>query len=285
MRIGHELRVGSSGDGPYGLAVATDRALWATFPFSGRVARVVSGRVEQHTVGTPASRVSLAVADGDGIWVTRTGDDRLSHVAPDGKCRDVDLPPGSQPYGIARSGGDLLVSGLGGQLWRVRGGRIVDRAELPDGAFPGMVAVAADGAVWCTLNQADALARWDGDLSLVPTGAGSAPVGICADTSSGGVWWTEIGAGRVGYRGPGGDRYRVDLPGARPRPHAVVSDGAGGVFVTAWGSGALLHVGADRSVDELALGAGSEPHGVAVDDDATVWVALESGSLAAVVGT
>ncbi|WP_131801818.1 Vgb family protein [Klenkia soli] len=285
-----EVAVGTAGDGPYAVVETPDGALWTTLPFSGRVARVrfdgSGARVDHLDAGGPAARPSVLAVDaaGEGVWVTCTGDQRLRLVGPGGVLQDVGLPAGTDPYGIAGAGGDLLVAGLGGALLRIRDGGVVAAVDLPPGSFPGAVAVAADGAVWCTLNQADALARWvpGSPVELHPTGPAAAPVGICPD-DSGGIWWTEIGAGRIGHRTSQGVVSAVDLPGTTPRPHAVADDGAGGCWVTAWGQGALLHVYPERGVTSLDLGTGSEPHGLAVAADGSVRVALESGTLVRVV--
>jgi len=37
---------------------------------------------------------------------------------------------------------------------------------------------------------------------------------------------------------------------------------------------------AGNLIEQLDLGAGSEPHGLALDADGSVWVALEKGSVA-----
>jgi virginiamycin B lyase len=55
----------------------------------------------------------------------------------------------------------------------------------------------------------------------------------------------------------------------------------GGCWITLWAAAALTRLDADGNiVDQYDLGADSEPHGLAVDTDGTVWVALEKGSVA-----
>lgn len=66
----------------------------------------------------------------------------------------------------------------------------------------------------------------------------------------------------------------IDLPG---KPHAVIADPADGVWVTLWGSSRLARVGGDGDVVTIDLPPGSEPHGLAVDAEGAVWVALEAG--------
>jgi virginiamycin B lyase len=46
-----------------------------------------------------------------------------------------------------------------------------------------------------------------------------------------------------------------------------------------WAAGSLARLDAEGNITEqVALGEGSEPHGLALDHD-SVWVALEKGSL------
>src|SRR5205807_7298481 len=64
--------------------------------------------------------------------------------------------------------------------------------------MPSLITAGPDGALWCTLNQADAIARITADGGIttfaLPT-AGAAPVGIDAGAEA--VWVAEIGAGQV----------------------------------------------------------------------------------------
>jgi virginiamycin B lyase len=88
------------------------------------------------------------------------------------------------------------------------------------------------------------------------------------------VWFTAIGADKLG-RIPLNDAIQeLDLPG---KPHAVVADAADGVWVSLWGADGIARVTADGDVSTFDLPPGSEPHGLAVDRDGALWVALESG--------
>jgi virginiamycin B lyase len=98
-------------------------------------------------------------------------------------------------------------------------------------------------------------------------------VGIAA-THDDAVWFTEIRAGQLG-RIPMNDAIQeLDLPG---KPHAVVADPDDGVWVSLWEADQIARVTNDGDVVTFDLPAGSEPHGMAIDHEGAVWVALESG--------
>jgi virginiamycin B lyase len=61
----------------------------------------------------------------------------------------------------------------------------------------------------------------------------------------------------------------------------VVATDDGGCWITLWGASALARLdAAGNLIEQIGLGEGSEPHGLALDADGSVWVALEKGSVA-----
>jgi virginiamycin B lyase len=160
-------------------------------------------------------------------------------------------------------------------------GRISADGEVADVAVPGgtpsMITAGPDGALWFTLNGANAIGRLEpsGNMTIrpVPTPA-AGPVGIAA-THDDAVWFAAIRADKLG-RIPTGDAIQeLDLPG---KPHAVVADPTGGVWVSLWGSDQVVNVSADGEVVvTVDLPPGSEPHGMAIGPDGALWVALEAG--------
>jgi len=130
--------------------------------------------------------------------------------------------------------------------------------------------------VWWAGSPRTAVGRLEpsGGLTVrqVPT-PGAGPVGIAA-THDDAVWFTEILADKLG-RIPTDDAIQeLDLPG---KPHAVVADPSGGVWVSLWGADQVAQVSADGEVVTIDLPAGSEPHGLAIAADGALWVALEAG--------
>jgi virginiamycin B lyase len=107
------LKVSLDG-GPYALAAGPDGAMWVTLVHSGAIARVTNrGDVTVYPVD-PQSRPSVITAGPDGaMWFTCTGDDRIGRITMAGQLTafelveggsevvTIDLPPGSEPHGLA----------------------------------------------------------------------------------------------------------------------------------------------------------------------------------------
>jgi virginiamycin B lyase len=274
--------VGEAGAGPYAVAVDAAGDAWVTLVHSGQVARLSSdGPAELHDLGNPASRPSLLAVGPDGaVWVTRGGDDLIDRL--DGARRS--FPVSGGPFGIAVApDGAVWFTATGADaVGRLAADGEVALTPVPgDSGMPAMITAGPDGAMWFTLNRGAALGRVDasGDIAVHPLpDPGCGPVGIAADGDA--LWFAEIGAGRVGRLVPGEPVQEFDLPDRGARPHAVAPDGEGGCWVSLWAASALAHLDVDGAVTAVHdLGAGSEPHGVAVALDGAVLVALESGEV------
>jgi virginiamycin B lyase len=149
------------------------------------------------------------------------------------------------------------------------------------GSTPSMICAGPDGRMWVTLNQANAVCAitLDGKPTIYPLPTpDAAPVGICA--SQYGVWFAEIGAGRIGRISPDGAITEFPLPDRSSRPHAVAATRDGGCWATLWASSSAIRLDQQgRIINEAHFTACSEPHGLAIAADNAVWVALEVGSL------
>jgi virginiamycin B lyase len=281
---------------PYALVTAPDGMLWATLldpPGLGRIdpAVALAGAavpvprgatlVRLPRGGPGAKPMQLTAAPDGSLWYTRS-DDSLGCHRPAGDDELVGLVPGGAPYGIAVAPNGTVWFSMPGfdAIGRRLGGR-VEKIDLPVGdAYPAMVTVATDGAVWTALNSAGALARWTpAGFDLIRLPSGSAPVGLAA-APDGGVWYADINGGRIGHAAAAGTVSDPVFTGTGSRPHAVAADPAGGCWATLWAAGRLVHIGPGGAVTQYDL-PGREPHGVALTDT-HVWVAMESGVLAAV---
>jgi virginiamycin B lyase len=282
---------------PYAVITAPDGTLWSTLlepPGLGRIdpAVALAGRkpaafasVLRLPRGAPGAKPMQVAADAGGsLWYTRSDDSLGCHHAS-GDDELIGLVPGCAPYGIAAAPDGTIwfsMPGLNGIGRRPGSGGKVDKFDLPvDDAFAAMITVADDGAVWTALNKAGALARWTatGGMALITLPPDSAPVGV-TPAPDGGIWYADINGGRVGHVDAAGTVADPAFDDASSRPHAVVADPAGGCWATLWSVGRLVHVDAGGAVEQFEL-PGREPHGLTLTDT-HVWVAMESGTLAAV---
>src|SRR5205085_2349959 len=96
-------------------------------------------------------------------------------------------------------------------------------------AVPFGVAVAADGTVWATLQNADALMRIapNGDTAIVDVPVRQAGLSDIAVAADGTVWLLAAGANKiVRYAGGAFDQFNVPTPNAGLTALAVAPDGA-----------------------------------------------------------
>jgi virginiamycin B lyase len=289
-----EHPVGEPGEGPYGVAVTRDGAVWFTLVHGGRVGRrSPDGELVYLSLGEGSQPSLLTAATGSTVWVTDTTGNRLLHLTPDGAAGlavlgTITVPtPDAQPFGVvALDDGTAWFTELGADaLGRVDIlGRVEEFPVGREGSDVSMIAASGD-SLWFTLNAANAVGHVRGgdaaiaftELPRIPSG----PVGI-AVAENGAVWVAQILADALGRIARDGTLAEFPLePGAKP--HAVAADPRGGVWVTLWGANQVAHVNDDGDVTAYDLPVPeSEPHGLAVAEDGTVWVALESGALAEV---
>ena len=182
-------------------------------------------------------------------------------------CRAVALPSGWAPYAVAGdAGGTLWMTVLAPPgLARLLPGETPVRGDgfghetLPlNEGRPMLLAVAADGALWCTRTD-DRLSRRDasGGHTVIDLEPGSAPYGIAA-APDGGIWFTAPGRNQIGRVTAAGDITIVDLtvPDARAAMLTVDADGRPWVALNA--AGALAHV-RDGTVRLVELPNGRTP--------------------------
>jgi virginiamycin B lyase len=281
-----EFPVGPPGSGPYALTVGPDDALWITLVHAGQIARLwPDGRLDLYELDSATCRPSQVTTGPDGaLWFTRPADDRIGRITTSGETTVFPVKAGSAPFGITAGCDDALwFTAMGtDQIARISTDGHVTEFPLPErGAMASMITAGPDGALWFTLNQAHAIGRMstDGDIAIYPLPTPDAgPVGIAAAVDT--IWFVEIVAGQVGCIGLDGTIREFALRDRAARPHAIVADSAGGCWLSQWGNSSVARVTGDGDLREIALPAGSEPHGLAIGSDGALWVALEAGSAA-----
>lgn len=294
--------VAAANEGPYGVAVTPDGAVWCTLVHAGAVLRMLPGGAMQRLQLEPAGDADraqpsqLAVADENSVWVTDTTGGRVLLLGPDAAGEasvklEVAVPTeGAEPYGITvQHDGTVWFTELGQDaLGRIDIlGAVTEFGSGTDEGFVSMIASAGD-SLWFTANQANAIGYVRGGDSApvlfeIPM-PNAGPVGITT-APDGSAWFVEILAGKVARVDRNGRFTEHPLPWSEGKPHAIVADPreAGGFWFTLWGANQLGHITPSGEIEVLDLSdEHSEPHGLAVAPDGTIWVAMESGALLAV---
>ncbi|GLY04491.1 hydrolase [Actinoplanes sp. NBRC 101535] len=196
-------------------------------------------------------------------------------------AREVTLPSGYTPYAVA---GDLWTTILNppGLLMVLP----TERFEPLEGT-PMLLAVATDGALWCTRTD-DRLVRRDtgGDYTVIELEQGSAPYGIAA-APDGGVWFTAPGRNRIGRATATGGLTLFDLPVPEARAAMLTVDADGRPWTALNGADALacLDDGTMRLVELPGGRAPAAPVGIAAaaGGDQGVWYADIAGGCVGLV--
>ena len=113
--------VPTPGCGPVGIT-ATHDAVWFTEILAGRIGRIADEAPIQELALEDAESKPHAIiaAQADGVWVSLWGADQLAHISDEGEIATLDLPPGSEPHGMAiGSDGALWVALEAGAVIRI----------------------------------------------------------------------------------------------------------------------------------------------------------------------
>jgi virginiamycin B lyase len=283
-----EFRLPSRTDIPVGIAVAPDGTVWFTLESSDSIGLLRDGKLQKLPTGSDSVEpLGLAVDPSGLVWYTDAATRKISRVSPEGSITSFAL---STP--VARLG--RLAIAPDGAVWFAEPS-LVSVTHLKNGVFtrhlvgasltkgsanaaPFGVAVAADGAVWATLQNANKLVRITPGRDVVefevPTRrSGLGDIGVDA---MGAVSFLEISANKIGRLAGGRfEEFPVPTPGAGLTALAVAPDGA------AWFSELRAHkLGRlrDGVITEFPLPRrDARPFGIAVDTRNNVWYTDLSG--------
>ena len=111
------------------------------------------------------------------------------------------LTSGGQPYGVCTGSDDTVWYTLldADRIGHITADGRAEEFSLSLGCMPSMIWAGPDGALWVTLNQANAICRCSiaGDITTYPLPTpGAAPVGICASQDA---VWIALEAGTLAH--------------------------------------------------------------------------------------
>ena len=178
-----------------GIAPGLDGALWIamTAPSSAILRMTTGGAFTAYLLPDSTSGPNVIRSFGSGgHYFTETGGQALAHIALDGTVTEYPITPTDdyQPVGVA-----LGSTGL-----------------------------------WVSESHKDEIGLFDSRtlaFTHYPLATGSVPWGMAGDAFSGGAWFCEYGAGKIGHIHPGGrvTEYPLPSPTAGPRHITIGPDG------------------------------------------------------------
>jgi sugar lactone lactonase YvrE len=255
----------------YGIAVLPDGTVFATEPYTSRIARITPDGVvaEFPTPTANAGPGSIAAGPDGNAWFTETGLGGFAAVAritPDGRITEFPVP--RLPYLGTTVPADLgtIVAGADDRLWFATGlgagsttttGDVVT-FSLPEPASPAGILAAADGSVWVTQSSLPRVDRLTalGELSPLALPDDSDGVSIAAGPD-GAIYFTQS-TGHTLWRADGDALRRIDLQvvdrvrrSARAKPLTIGENGgapgiAAGPAGTLWIAATLTRKGGTK---------------------------------------
>ena len=280
----------SLADIPVGIAVSPDGTVWFTLEASDTIGLLRNGRIQKLAKGADSVEpLGLAVDAGGRAWYTDAPKQRISRASADGTITSFAL---STP--VARLG--RLAIAPGGDVWfaetslvsvtHLKDGRLTRHVvgslspEAPMDAAPFGVAVAPDGTVWATLQNANKLLRLapNGDKTAFDVPTRASGLGDVAVGAGGAVWFLEIAANKIGrFAGGRFEEFTVPTPRAGLTALAVAPDGD--AWFTELRGHRLGRVHAGAITEFVLPRADARPFGITTDAGNNVWYTDLSGWL------
>ncbi|TXL82228.1 hypothetical protein FHP25_00585 [Vineibacter terrae] len=277
-----EHRMSEPQDSPIAIAAGADGSIWFTIDRADAIGRLRNGRIER--LPTPSRNIEplgLAVAADGSAWYTDLAGRGITRIGSAGEIARFVLDTPITRLGrlaIAPDGAAWFADQTGYGMTRLKDG-VFTRFQIESArGGPYGVAVAADGAVWATLQSGNQLLQLAADgtsrtINLPRDGAVPTDVAVGADGS---VWFLQFRANRIGRFKDGqfsdveASRENAGLSGIAVAPNGDV-----------W-FGMLRRASLGRLRDgHIAVFAlprdNARPFSVAVDRDGNVWYADITG--------
>ena len=277
-----EYRMDQPDDAPIAIAAGTDGSIWFTIDHADAMGRLRNGHIERlPTSSRNIEPLGLAVAADGSAWYTDLAARAIAHIDSDGKIERfvLDTPiVRLARLALAPDGAAWFADPTGYGMTKLKDG-VFSRYQIESArGGPYGVAVAADGAIWATLQNGNQLlqiaADGTGKTFDLPRG-GAVPTDV-AIGSDGSVWFLQFRANRIGQFKDGqfwdveADRENAGLSGIAVAPNDDVWFG----MMRRASLGRLRN----GHIEVFALPRDhARPFSVAVDRDGNVWYADISG--------
>src|SRR5262245_24399468 len=267
-----------STDIPTAIAVAPDGSVWFSIDSSDAVGVVRAGKVERFVKGSRSVEpIGIAVDARGTVWVTDAATVSIVAMSSTGAVRSVKLGTPIARLGRMAAAPDESIwfaESTAYSITRLKNGELTRHTIESTRGGPFGVAVAADGAVWATLQSSNSLLRIapDGTKSEFPIPTpGASPTDVAVDRS-GAVWFLEFRTDRIGRLHNGKFEEQAIPEGkAGLTGLAIAPDGAAWFGMLRRGSIGRLRDG--KFVEVKLPRERARPFSVAVDQSGNVWYA------------
>lgn len=223
------------------------------------------------------------------VWFVGQKSDYVAYLDPEtGEFQKYDLDRGTGPHTvIVGDDGTVWIAGnLRAYIGKMEAGsNTIQKIEMPDpkSTDPHTMAFTSDGDIWFTLQVSNRIGKLDvetNEVDIVPVETGGArPYGLKVDENDR-PWIALLGTNKLATVDPETMTLEeITLPreGAHPRRLGLTSDG--GVWYVDYAEGFLGRYDPDtKQFEEWQMpgGSGSQPYGMAVDDQDRIWF-VETG--------
>jgi virginiamycin B lyase len=241
-----------AGDHPHDVAPAGDGTIWYTGQHKGVLGRLDprSGKVERIPLGEGSRPHGVITGPDGGAWVTDSGLNAIVRVDPESREAKVwRLPEGHENANLNTPAFDgkgriwfTGQSGVYGRLDPATGK--MDVWDAPKGRGPYGITATPDGEIYYVSLAGSFLAKPDLETGasevISPEDPEAGPRRVWSD-SKGRLWTAEWILGNVSVYDPAAKAWKVyKLPGNEPHAYAVYVDEKDKVWVTDFGTNAIV---------------------------------------------
>lgn len=241
-----------SGSHPHDVAPAKNGSVWYTAQHSGELGLLdpTTGKTRHIALGMGSAPHGVIVGPDDAPWITDGGLNAIVRVDP--KTENVTLFP--LPHGTGYANLNTATFDHNGILWFTGQSGIYGRLdpklgkvevfEAPRGRGPYGISTTPGGEVFFVSLAGGYIAHVDsktGNLTVLEPPTHDQGARRIWSDSQGRVWFSEWNAGNLGLYNPVTNAWKEwPLPGANPQPYAVFVDDKDIVWLTDFGSNALV---------------------------------------------
>jgi len=199
-----EYRMSEPQDAPIAIAAGADGSIWFTIDHADVIGRLRNGRIERlPTSGRNIEPIGLAVAADGSAWYTDLAARAIARISSAGEIARFVLDTPITRLGrlaIAPDGAAWFADPTGYGITRLKDGAFTRYQIESARGGPYGIAVAADGAIWATLQNGNQLLHLAADRAGrtfdLPRG-GAVPTDVAVG-SDGSVWFLQFRANRIG---------------------------------------------------------------------------------------